>query len=132
MACLIHFLVGGRGGCHQLCLPHGLWCGTAFISLWWLQQCHRGKLYPTAAWKAAWPAPQNVVQASLVVPPLKNLHLRWSQMAAARSWVGLYFGSCARDNARGSRTFSSWDRCSSAQSSSEVDLGPDSGNALGC
>ena len=27
----------------------------------------------------------NIVQASLVVPPLKNLHLRWSQMAAARS-----------------------------------------------
>ena len=37
---LIHFLVGGRGGHHQLCLPHGLQCGTAFVSLWWLQQCH--------------------------------------------------------------------------------------------
>ena len=53
----------------------------------------------------------NVVQASLVVPPLKNLHLRCNQMAAARSWVGPYH---ARDTARGSKTFSSQDSHSSA------------------
>ena len=35
-------------------------------------------------------------------------------MVAARSWVGLYHGSHARDNAQGSRTFSSLDRHSSA------------------
>ena len=55
----------------------------------------------------------NVVQASLVVPLLKNLCLRWSQTAAARSWVGLYHGSHARDASQGSRTFSSQDRHSS-------------------
>ena len=55
----------------------------------------------------------NIVQASLAVPPLKNLHLRHSQMAAARSQVGPYHGSCARDNAWGSRTFSSQDSHSS-------------------
>ena len=56
----------------------------------------------------------NMVQASLVVPPLKNLCLRCSQMAAARSWVGPYCGSHARDATQGSRTFSSWDSHSSA------------------
>ena len=112
VVCLVHFLVGGRGH-HQLCLPHGPWCGTTLISLWWLQWCHRGKLYLTAAWTAAWPRPSNVVQASLAVPPFKNLHLRCSQMAAARSQVGLYHGSHARDATWGSRTFSSWDSHSS-------------------
>ena len=56
----------------------------------------------------------DVVQASLAVPPLKNLHLMCSQTAAARSWVGLYHGPHARDNTWGSRTFSSWDSHSSA------------------
>ena len=56
----------------------------------------------------------NIVQASLAVPPLKNLHLRCSQMAAATSRVGLYCGSHARDNTWGSRTFSSWVSLSSA------------------
>ena len=56
----------------------------------------------------------NIVQASLAVPPLKNLHLTCSQMAAARSWVGLYHGSHARDATWGRRTFSSWDSHSSA------------------
>ena len=73
----------------------------------------------------------NVVQASLAVPPLKNLHLTCSQMAAARSQVGLYCGSHARDAAQGSRTFSSWDS-SLLQLSLGEDLGPDSDNALGC
>ena len=56
----------------------------------------------------------NVVQASLAVLPLKILHLRHSQMAAARSQVGLYCGSHARDTTQGSRTFSSQDSLSSA------------------
>ena len=55
----------------------------------------------------------NVVQASLAVPLLKILHLRWSQTTAARSLVGPYCGSCARDEGWGRRTFSSWDRHSS-------------------
>ena len=27
-------LGGGKGGHHQLQLPHGPWCGTTFASLW--------------------------------------------------------------------------------------------------
>ena len=56
----------------------------------------------------------NVVQASLAVLPLKNLHLRCNQMAAASSQVGPYHGSHARDDTWGSRTLSSWDSHSSA------------------
>ena len=56
----------------------------------------------------------NVVQASLAMPPLKNLHLRHNQTAAARSWVGLYHGSHARDATQGSRTFSNQNSHSSA------------------
>ena len=72
----------------------------------------------------------NVVQVSLAMLPLKNLHLRHSQMAAARSWVGLYCGSHARDATRGSRTFSSWDSLSSVVIFGG-DLAPDSDNAPG-
>ena len=56
-----HSLLGGgreREGHHQPHLPHGLRCGTAFVFLWWLRQIHRGKLSPTTALIAAWPAPQ--------------------------------------------------------------------------
>ena len=56
----------------------------------------------------------NMVQASLAMPLLKHLHLRCSQMAAARSQVGPYHGSPARDATRGSRTFSRWVILSSA------------------
>ena len=38
-----HSLLGGgegEGGHHQPHLPHRLWCGTAFVSLWWLQWIH--------------------------------------------------------------------------------------------
>ena len=72
----------------------------------------------------------NIVQASLAVPPLKNLHLRHSQMAAASSQVGPNHGSHARDAAQGSRTFSSCDNLSSAVIFGG-DLAPDSDNALG-
>ena len=70
----------------------------------------------------------NMVQASLAMPPLKNLYLRCSQTAAARSWVGPYHGSHARDATWGSRIFSSQVNLSSLGE----DLAPDSGNALGC
>ena len=72
----------------------------------------------------------NMVQASLAMLPLKNLCLRHSQMAAARSQVGPYCGSHARDAAPGSRTFSSWDSLSSAVIFGE-DLAPDSDNIPG-
>ena len=72
----------------------------------------------------------NVVQASLAVLLLKNLCLRHSQTAAARSWVGPNHGSHARHAARGSRTFSSHVNLSSAVIFCG-DLAPDSGNVLG-
>ena len=56
----------------------------------------------------------NVVQASLAMLPLKNLCLRCNQMAAARSQVGPYHGSHARDATQGSRTLSNQDSHSSA------------------
>ena len=56
----------------------------------------------------------NMVQASLAMLPLKNLHLRCNQMAAARSWVGPYHGFHVRDATLGSRTLSNWDSHSSA------------------
>ena len=40
---MLHSLLGGgegEGGHHQSHLPYGPWCGTTFISLWWLQQIH--------------------------------------------------------------------------------------------
>ena len=62
---------------------------------------------------------------------MKNLCLRQSQTAAARSLVGPYHGSCVRDVGQGRMTFPAgtgilllW--------SSGVDLGLDSGNAPGC
>ena len=55
----------------------------------------------------------NVVQASLAMPPLKNLCLRHNQTAAASSRVGLYHGSHARDATRRSRTLSNQDSHSS-------------------
>ena len=73
----------------------------------------------------------NVVHASLVMPPLKNLHLRHNQMAAARSLVGPNHGSLIRHATWGSRTFSSHVSLSSAVIF-RGDLAPDSGNALGC
>ena len=48
----------------------------------------------------------NVVQASLAVPPLKNMCLRCNQTAAASDRVGLYHGSHVRDATQGSRTLS--------------------------
>ena len=72
----------------------------------------------------------NVVHASLAMPLLKNLHLRHSQMAAARSQVGQNHGSHARHTTQGSRTFSSHVNLSSAVIFRE-DLALDSCNALG-
>ena len=73
----------------------------------------------------------NVVHASLAMPPLRNLHLRHNQMAAARSWVDPNHGSLIRHTAQGSRTFLSHVNLSSAVIFGG-DLEPDSGNAPGC
>ena len=52
-----------------------------------LCQCHPGTTLPNSSLDSCLARTSNIVQASLVVPPLKILHLRHSQMAAARSWV---------------------------------------------
>ena len=66
-------LGGGRGGHHQLHLLHRPQCGTTL---------------PNSSLDSCLPWTSNIVQASLAVPPLKNLHLRCSQMAALEvGWV---------------------------------------------
>ena len=70
--------------------------------------------FPNSSLDSCLAQTSNMVQASLAVPPLKNLHLRCSQMAAARSWVGPNHGSHARHTTWGSRTFSSHVNLSSA------------------
>ena len=112
VACLIHFLVGreGEGGSSPATSP-------SWVTVW--DHFHFPLVAPVDPLRYTLPDnsfdsclahTSNIVQASLAVPPLKNLHLRQSQMAAARSQVGFH----ARDDGWGSRTFSSWDRCSSA------------------
>ena len=114
VACLIHFLGGGRRGHHQLRPPSWATVWDCFhFPLVALPVPPRYTL-PDNSLDSCLAQTSNVVQVSLAVLPLKNLHLRHSQMAAARSWVGLYHGSHARDDARGSQTFSSWDSHSSA------------------
>ena len=111
--CLIHFLVGGEGLSSAT--------SPSWATVWDL--CHfplvalpvpPRYILPKSSLDSCLAQTSNVVQASLAMLPLKNLHLRHSQMAAARSWVGPYHGSHARDTTWGSRTFSSWDSLSSA------------------
>ena len=56
----VYFLEGGteREACHQLHLPHGPWCETAYVCPWQLQQIHQGKPYPTTALTVVWLTPQ--------------------------------------------------------------------------
>ena len=112
MACLIHFLVGGGGSSPAMSPSQAMvWDCFHFPLVAPLvpprYTLPDNSLDSCLAWTS------NVVQASLAVPPLKNLCLRHSQTAAARSWVGLYCGSCARDATWGSRTLSSLDSLSS-------------------
>ena len=112
MACLIHFLVRGEGSSPAM--------SPSWAMVW---DCFHFPLVappvpprytlPDSSLDSFLARTSNVVQASLVVPPLKNMHLRCSQTAEARSQVCPYHGSCARDAAWGSRTFSSWDSHSS-------------------
>ena len=86
--------------------------------------------FPNSSLDSCLAQTSNMVQASLAVLLLKNLHLRCSQMAAARSWVDPNHGSHARDAAQGSRTFSNHDSLSSAVFF-RGDLAPDSDNTPG-
>ena len=129
----IYFLEGGWRG--RLITSHislmGWQCETTYVCPWQLQQIHQGKPYPTTALTVVWPTPQMWCKVSLAVLPLKNLHLRWSQTTAARSLVGLYCGSCVRDEGWGRMTFSSRDRAFFCSGLQGVDLGLDSGIAPG-
>ena len=87
--------------------------------------------FPNSSLDSCLAQTSNVVQASLAVLPLKNLLLRHSQKAAARSRVGPNHGSHARDATWGSRTFSNCDNLSSVVVF-RGDLAPDSDNTPGC
>ena len=113
MVHLIHFLVGGGGSSPAM--------SPSWAAVW--DHFHFPLVAPPEPPRYTLPdnsldsclaQTSNIVQASLVVLLLKNLHLRCSQMAAARSWVGPYHGSHVRDAAQGSRTLFSQDRHSSA------------------
>ena len=56
----VHFLEGGteREAHHQLHLPHGPWCETAYVCPWQLQWIHQGKPYLTTALTVVWLTPQ--------------------------------------------------------------------------
>ena len=86
--------------------------------------------FPNSSFDSCLAQTSNVVHASLAMLPLKNLHLRCNQMAAARSLVSPNHGSLIRHATWGSKTFSSHVNLSSVVIFGG-DLAPDSGNALG-
>ena len=111
--CLIHFLVGG--------LVSSPAASPSRATVWDLLHfplvtppVPPRYTFPDSSLDSCLAQTSNVVQASLAVPPLKNLHLRCSQTAAARSQVGPNCDSCARHATWGSRTFSSCVNLSSA------------------
>ena len=63
--------------------------------------------FPDSSFDSCLAQTSNLVHASLAMPPLKNLHLRCNQIAAARSLVGPNCGSLIRHTTQRSRTFSS-------------------------
>ena len=128
--CLIHFLVGG--------LVSSPATSPSWAAVWDLLHLPLVALlvplrytFPNSSFDSCLAQTSNVVHASLAMLPLKNLHLRCSQMAAARSWVGPNHGSLMRQTTWGSRTFSSHVNLSSAVVFGGGDLELDSGNALG-
>ena len=127
--CLIHFLVGG-----SVLSPAML---PSWATMWDLLHFPLVALlvpprytFPDSSFDSYLAQTSNMVHASLAVPPLKNLHLRHSQTAAARSQVGPNHGSHARHATWGSRTFSSHVNLSSVVIFGG-DLEADSGNTLG-
>ena len=80
------------------------WFDASFTSWWGGGRDHHQPpryTFPDSSLNSCLVQTSNVLQASLAMPPLKNLCLRHNQMAAARSWVGPYHGLCARDAAWG-------------------------------
>ena len=129
--CLIHFLVGG--------LVLSLTTSPSWAAVWDLlhfplvaSPVPPRYTFPNSSFDSCLAQTSNMVHAYLAMPPSKNLHLRHSQMAAARSWVGPNHGSLIRHTTQGSRTFSSHVNLPSAVIFGGGDLALDSGNALGC
>ena len=128
--CLIHFLVGGSVSSPAMSPSWAMVWDLLCFPLVALLVPPR-YTFPNSSLDSCLAQTSNVVHASLAVPPLKNLCLRHSQTAAARSQVGPNHGSHARHTAWGSRTFSSCVNLSSVVVF-RGDLAPDSGNAPGC
>ena len=110
---------------------HGPLCGTSCISPLVALPVPPRYTFPNSSLDSCLAQISNVVHASLAVPLLKNLHLRHNQTAAARSQVGPNQGILIRHTAWGSRTFLSHVNLSSVVIFGG-DLGPDSGNTVGC
>ena len=99
--CLIHFLVGGLVSSPAMSPSQAVVWDLLCFPLVALLVPPR-YTFPDSSLDSCLAWTSNVVQASLAVPPLKNLHLRCSQMAVARSWVGPNCGSHVRHTAQGS------------------------------
>ena len=128
--CLIHFLVGGLVSSPATSPSQAIVWDLLRLPLLAPLVPPR-YTFPNSSFDSCLAQTSNMVHASLAMPPLKNLHLRHSQMAAARSWVGPNHGSLMKHTAQGSRTFSSHVNLSSAVIFGG-DLEPDSGNTPGC
>ena len=89
---LIHFLVGRSGSSPAMSPSWAMVWDLLHFPLVALPVPPR-YTFPNSSLDSCLAKTSNVVQASLAVPPLKNLHLRCSQMAAARSRVGPNHGS---------------------------------------
>ena len=103
---LIHFLVGGLVSSPAM--------SPSWAAVWDLLDFPLVALpvpprytFPNSSLDSCLAQTSNMVHASLAMLPLKNLHLRCSQTAAARSWVGPNCGSHERHATQRSRTFSS-------------------------
>ena len=103
---LIHFFVGGSVSSPAM--------SPSWVTVWDLLHFPMVAplvppryTFPDSSFDSCLAQTSNMVHASLAVLPLKNLHLRHNQMAAARSLVGPNCGSLVRHTTRGSKTFSS-------------------------
>ena len=127
--CLIHFLVGGSVSSPAM-LPSWATVWDLFHFPLVAPLVPPRYTFPNSSLDSCLAQTSNVVHVSLAMLPLRNLHLRCNQTAAARSWMGPNCGSFIRHTTWGSRTFSSHVNLSSAVIFGG-DLEPDSGNTPG-
>ena len=109
VVCLIHFLVRGEGVITSYFLPS--WdcsVGDCFLlPFGGSASATQVTLYPQQLGTAAWPGTSNIVQASLVVLPLKKLAFevqpKW--LAGRKPGGSVPWFPVQEDAAQGSRTF---------------------------